>query len=212
MLGDNGYGMQYDGTSFSYTTRKTGSDSFELKESDMHENSYAIKESPDYFGWLEGKVNLPLFGCGIRFRVKGNDSVYALRCADYFEGITAENLKEHTALYACLEALVEYVSDLLDEHGGEFELGDVFFDENSSVDDLLKIVVPTGLTFERSAYLPEEDCPIAFSLKLNFSPVPDESMEIALHGDDAVYAGEFRGVSPWNDKLLKKKWNYARNI
>lgn len=37
-------------------------------------------------------------------------------------------------------------------------------------------------------------------------------MEIALHGDTAVYAGEFRGVSPWNEKLLKKKWNYAKGI
>lgn len=194
--------------SFSYTTQKKASDSFELKESDMHENSYSIKESADYFGWLEGTVNLPLFGCGIRFHVKGDDPIYALRCAEYFEGITADNLKEHTALHTCLEALVGYVADMLDEHGGEFDIEDLFFDEYSSVGDLLKIIVPASLTFERSAYVPEEDCPIAFSLKFSFAPVPDETMEIALHGDVPVYAGEFSGVNPWNDNLLRKKYNY----
>lgn len=178
----------------------------------MHENNYSIKESTDFFGWLEGKVNLPLFGCGIRFHVKGNDSAYALRCAEYFEGITVENIKEHTTLYACLEALVKYVADMQEEHSGEFDIGDLVFDEDSSVEDLLKIIAPTSLTFERSAYLSEEDCPIAYSIKLSFTPVPDEVMEIALHGDEAVYVGEYRGVSPWNDKLLKKKWNYARDI
>ena len=176
----------------------------------MHDNNYSIKESTDYFGWLEGKVNLPLFGCGIRFHVKGNDNIYALRCAEYFETITAENLNEHTALYTCLEALVKYVADMLDEHSGEFELGDFFFDEYSSVDDLLKIIVPASLTFERSAYLFEEDCPIAYSIKFSFVPVPDEIMEIALHGDIPIYAGEYRGVSAWNEKLLKKKYNYLR--
>ncbi len=196
--------------SFGYTTRKKDSDSFELKESDMHEKNYSIKESSDYFGWLEGEVNLPLFGCGIRFRVKGNDNIYALRCADHLEGITAENLKEHTALYTCFEALVEYVADMLDEHSGEFELGDFIFDEYSSVGDLLKIITPTGLIFERSDYVPEEDCPIAFSIKFSFVPVPDEIMEIALRGDEPIYVGEYRGVSPWNDKLLKKKFNYLR--
>lgn len=176
----------------------------------MYDNNFSIKESTDYFGWIEGNVNLQLFGCRMRFHVKSADVIYARRCAEYFEAITADNLKEHPALYTCLEALAGYVSDMLDEHGGEFELGELFFDENSSVDDLLKIITPASLTFERSTYLPEEDCPIAYSIKFSFKPVPDEVMEIALHGDEAVYAGEFRGVSPWNDKLLKKKYNYLR--
>lgn len=195
--------------SSSYTTQKS-SDSFDLKESDMHENNHSIKENTDYFGRLEGEVNFPLFGCRMRFHVKGNDPVYALRCAEYFELITAENLKEHTALYACLEALVGYVAEMLDEHIGEFELGGFFFDRYSTVDDLLKIITPTSLTFERSAYLSEEDCPIAYSIKFSFAPVPDEIMELAVRGDEAIYAGEYRGVSPWNDKLLKKKYNYIR--
>lgn len=197
------------GRKANHTWRKS-TDNFELKERDLHDNNFSIKESTDFFGWLEGKVNLPLFGCGIRFHVKGNDSAYALRCAEYFEKITAENLREHTALYACLTALVQYVADLLDD--GDFDLGETVFDEDSSVEDLLKIISPASLTFERSAYLSEEDCPIAYSIKFSLAPVPDEVMEIALHGDEPVYVGEYRGVSPWNDKLLKKKWNYARDI
>ena len=176
----------------------------------MSENNYSIKESADYFGWLEGKLNMPLFGCGVRFHVKGNDEVYARRCAEYFEGITAENIAKHTALYTCMEALVRYVADMLDEHSGEFDLGDVVFDEYSAVGDLLKLITPESVTFERSAYISEEECPIAYSIKFSFSPVPDEIMEITLHGDVAVYAGEYRGVSAWNEKLLKKKYNYLR--
>lgn len=197
------------GRKATHTWRKS-TDNFELNERDLYDNNYSIKENTDFFGWLEGKVNLPLFGCGIRFHVKGEDSVYALRCAEHFEGITAANLKEHAALYACLEALVRYAADLLDD--GDFDLGETVFDEDSSVDDLIKLLVPTALTFERDTYISEEDCPIAYSLKLCLAPVPDEVMEIALHGDEPVYVGEYRGVSPWNDKLRKKKWNYARDI
>lgn len=196
--------------SSSHTTRKTY-DSFDPKASDINEKTYSLKESDDYFGWLEGKLALPLFGCAIRFHVKGNDPAYALRCAEYLSSVSAENLKEQTALYACFEALVKYVADMLDDHAGEFDLGDVFFDEYSSVDDLLKMITPASLTFERSEYLSEEECPPAFSAKFVFEPVPDEAMEIALHGDVPVYAGEFRGVSPWNEKLLKKKYNYVRD-
>lgn len=178
----------------------------------MHENSYSIRESSGYFGRLEGEVNLPLFGCRMIFHIKTPDAIYASRCAEHFENITLDNLKEHTALYACLEALVQYVSDLLEERGGEFELGDVFIDEDSSVEDLLKIIKPESLMFERDTYLTEEDCPISYSIKFSLAPVPDEVMEIALHGDIPVYVGEYLGVSAWNDKLLKKKWNYARGI
>lgn len=174
------------------------------------ENDYRIKESEDFFGQLEGRVKFPLFDREIRFHVRGSDPVYALRCAEYIETVTADNLAEQTALYTCLEALAEYVADMLDEHNGEFELGGLVFDENSTVVDLLKIIAPTDLVFERSDYVPEEDCPIAFSIKFSFVPVPDEIMEIALHGDEPVYAGEYRGVSPWNDKLLKKKYNYLK--
>ncbi len=171
-------------------------------------NNYSLRESPDYFGCLEGRLYSPLFGCELPFLAKGCDEVYAERCAEYFESVRADNLSEHAAFSATLKALVKYVADLLDDHRGEFDIGDVVFDEYSSVGDLLKIISPSSLTFERFGYLSDEECPVAFSLKLIFAPVPDEVMEIALHGNEPVYAGELRGVNPWNDKLLKKKYNY----
>ena len=176
----------------------------------MSDKNYSITKDAGRFGWLEGKVELPLFGNGVCFHVKGYDEVYARRCAEYLEGITAENITDYTALYTCLEALVSYVADMLDEHGGEFDLGDAVFDEDSTVDELLRLITPESLTFERSTYISEEDCPIAYSIKFSFNPVPDEVMEIALHGDVPIYAGEYRGVSAWNDGLLKKKYNYLR--
>lgn len=175
-------------------------------------DTYAMRESKAYFGCLDGRLSSPLFGREIAFLVKGGDEIYGARCAEYFEKITAENLGEYPVLNALFEALGEYVIDLLDDRGEEFELGDFSFDEESPITDLLKSLSPVGITFERFGYLTEEECPPAFSLKLSFDPVADEYMEIALHGDVAVYAGEFRGVSPWNDKIIRKKWNYARNI
>lgn len=175
-------------------------------------DNYSLCESKSYFGCLDGLLRSPLFGHEIEFLAKGCDETYACRCAEYFEGITAENLEEYPVLNALFEALGEYVIDFLDERGDEFELGDFAYDEDSPVTDLLKALTPVGLTFEKFGYLSDEECPIAFSIKFSFDPVADEFMEIALHGDVAVYAGEFRGVSPWNDKLIKKKWNYARNI
>lgn len=175
-------------------------------------DTYSLCESKAYFGCLDGRLRSPLFGHEIEFLVKGGDETYGVRCAEYFEKITAENLEEYPVLNALFEALGKYVIDFLDERGDEFELGDFEYDENSPVTELLKALTPVGLTFEKFGYLSDEECPIAFSIKFSFDPVADEYMEIALHGDAAVYAGEFRGVSPWNDKLLKKKWNYARNI
>lgn len=167
--------------------------------------------STSYFNCLDGRLESPLFGRKIPFLAKNCDDIYALRCAEYFEGITPENLAEYPALIKLFAALGEYLTDMLEERGDNFDIGDFEYDGNASVTDLLKVLSPERLVFERFGYLTDEDCPPAFSLKLSFNPVPDEIMEIALHGDVAVYAGEFRGVSPWNEKLLKKKWNYARD-
>lgn len=175
-------------------------------------DNYSLRESKAYFGCLDGRLRSPLFGGEIAFLAKSCEEVYARRCAEWFEGITAENLAEYPVVNALFGALGEYVIDLIDERGEDFELGDFVYDEDSPITDLLKALTPVGLTFERFGYLTEEECPVAFSLKLSFKPVPDELMEIAMHGEVAVYAGEFRGVSPWNEKLLKKKWNYARTI
>ena len=191
--------------SSSYTKRKS-SESYELKESDLHDNNYSIKESADYFGDVEGKLRFTLFGCGIAFRVKGDDVVYARRCAEYIEGITAENIAEYPAMNALFKALGRYVADLLEERGDEWELDSFTFGEDTELADVIKLLTPAGLIFERHQCLSEEDSPIAFSLKLSFDPVPDEIAEIAAHGDVPVYAGEYRGVSPWNERVLKKKW------
>ncbi|MBD5129379.1 MAG: hypothetical protein HDT43_05595 [Ruminococcaceae bacterium] len=174
-------------------------------------DKYSLCESRSYFGCLDGELDSPLFG-ETEFLAKGCDETYARRCAEYFEGITADNLEEYPVLNALFKALGEYVIDFLDERGDEFELGGFEYDEDSPVIDLINALTPVALTFEKFSLLSDEECPVAFSVKFSFDPVADEYMEIALHGDVAVYAGEFRGVSPWNDKLLKKKWNYARNI
>ena len=118
-------------------------------------DNYSLCESKAYFGCLDGRLKSPLFGGDIVFLVKGNDELYARRCAEFFEGITMDNLEEYPTLNALFGALGEYVIDLLDERGEDFELGDFAYDEDSPTTDLLKAVMPAGLTFERFSYLSE---------------------------------------------------------
>lgn len=112
-----------------------------------------------------------LFGKETEFLVKGGE-VYGMRCAELFEGITADNLAEYPAVNALFKALGEYVIDLLDDRGDEFELGGFSYDEDTPVTELIKALSPVGLTFERSGLLSDEECPVAFSLKMSFSPFP----------------------------------------
>lgn len=169
------------------------------------DNNYSLRES-GRFGCLEGELYSPLFGRKICFIAKGCDEIYAVRCAEYFETITADYVRETAELSALADGAAAYILDLIEEN--DFELGNFSFDEDTPSVEIFKSLTPAALVFEKFKLLDDEDCPIAFSLKMSFDPVPDEAVEIALHGDVPVYAGEYRGVSPWNDRLLKKSWNY----
>ncbi len=169
------------------------------------DKNYCLRES-ERFNCLEGEIYSPLFGRKIIFLAKGCDSVYALRCAEYFESVTEDTVRGDAALAALADGAAAYILELIEEN--DFELGDFTFDEDIPSVEIFKFLTPAVLVFERFKLLDDEDCPIAFSLKMSFDPVPDEAVEIAVHGDVPVYAGEYRGVSPWNDRLLKKSWNY----
>ena len=60
-------------------------------------DTYSLCESKAYFGCLDGRLRSPLFGHEIEFLVKGGDETYGVRCAEYFEKITAENLEAERA-------------------------------------------------------------------------------------------------------------------
>lgn len=166
---------------------------------------YSLRKS-DYYNCLEGEVFSPLFGRMIRFIAKNCDDIYAVRCAEYFESVTEEFVRNDEVFSTLADGAAAYILDLTEEN--DFELGGFSFDENSPSVDIFKWLTPQLLIFEKFKLLDDEDCPIAFSIKLSFDPVPDELAEIAAHGDVPIYAGEYMGVSPWNDKLLKKDWNY----
>lgn len=168
-------------------------------------NNFSPHES-DRYNCLEGELYSPLFGRKIVFFAKGCDSVYAVRCAEYFKTVTLDNIRTSAELSRLADGAAAYILELVEEN--DFELGSFAFDEDSPSEEIFKFLSPAGLVFERFKLLDDEDCPIAFSLKMSFDPVPDECVEIALHGDVPVYAGEYRGVSPWNDRLIKKSWNY----
>lgn len=168
-------------------------------------SDYEIRESGGYFGRLEGKLYSELFGCKIPFLTSKNcGEEYARRCAEFFEGLSLSD----EALNRVLSAAGEYLFDFLEEHADEFEIDTAGFDEPSA-EAVPEISEPVSLVFERSSLLSDDDCPPAFSLKLRIKEVPDEIFEIAMREDFPVYAGEYRGVSPCNERLLKKKHNYV---
>lgn len=173
------------------------------------DKNYSLYES-DRRNCIEGELFSPLFGQKIRFTAKGCDEIYAVRCAEHFETITIDTVRENAELSVLADGAAAYILDLIEEN--DFDLGNFSFDEDTPSAEIFKYLTPAALVFEKHDLLDDEDCPIAFSLKLSFDPVPDEAVEIALHGDVPVYAGEYRGVSPWNDRLLKKKWNYIGGV
>lgn len=166
---------------------------------------YSIRES-GYYRCPEGELFSPLFGCKIRFIAKNCENIYAVRCADYFESVTEEFARNDEMFSRLADGVAAYILDLIDDN--DFELSRFSFDDNLPSVEIFKWLTPQLLVFEKFKLLDDEDCPIAFSIKLSFDPVPDELAEIAAHGDVPIYAGEYMGVSPWNDKLLKKSWNY----
>lgn len=166
---------------------------------------YAIEESKGYFGRLEGRLESKLFGGTVFFQTKNCDVLYGERCAEYFEKLTLEN----EALYTLFKASGDYISELFAEHKDEFDLGEADYNEILP-DAVSELVFPELVIFERSPMLADDDCPIAFSVKMSFRNIADEFFEAAMREDNPIYVGEHRGVSPWNDGLKKKKWNYVK--
>lgn len=167
-------------------------------------SDYGIKESSGYFGRLEGVVFSELFGCEIPFMtVKGSEVVYARRCAEFIEKLSLDD----EAVSSLFEAAADYLTDFFDEHSGEYDIDESNYEEITA-ESVVKLCTPGQLIFEQHDLLSEEECPVAFSMKLVLKELPDEFFEIAMRENMPVYVGEYRGVSPWNENILKKKWNY----
>lgn len=168
-------------------------------------SDYEIRESSGYFGRLEGKLFSELFGCKIPFLTSKNcGEEYAVRCAEYFENVSLSD----NVLNKLFSAAGDYLADFFEEHGDEFDFIAEDYGEITP-EKVLEISEPVSLAFEKDSLLSDEECPPAFSLKMRLKELPDEIFEIAARENLPVYAGEFRGVSPWNDRILKKKWNYV---
>lgn len=94
---------------------------------------------------------------------------------------------------------------MLEEHAGEFAFDVIEF----NAQNVAPFIVPVELHTQSFRLLSEEDSPAAFSVKFAFSPVADQYIEWTVRGEQAVYAGEYIGVSPWDEKILRKSWNYV---
>ena len=157
-------------------------------------------ESRDYFNTIEGELYSSRFNTCIRLYGKHVGEDYLTRCAAYFE-----KLPEDIMLTLC-SATAEYLNDLIEEHSGEFVVEVPEFDSGS----VKTFLAPVELHTEPMKLLSEEDSPAAFSVKLVFTPVPDECVEWVVRGDSAIYAGEYHGYSPWDDRITRKSWNYIQ--
>lgn len=159
-------------------------------------------ESADFFNTIEGRLFSSRFNCEIMLYGKRVGEYYLKKCAEYFENLPDDIFS------ALLEASAAYLNDLLEEHDGEY---DVELPELTP-GNVMTFLQPVELRAERHELLAEEDCPAAFSVKLEFAPVPDEMVEWTVRGEQPVYVGEYRGISPWNEKVARKKWNYAGGL
>lgn len=156
-------------------------------------------ESADYFNTIEGVLYSSRFGAEVMLYGKNVSEEYLTRCADYFDtlpGEISEKLRQATAAY---------LNDMLEEHAGEFAFDVIEF----NAQNVAPFIVPVELHTQSFRLLSEEDSPAAFSVKFAFSPVADQYIEWTVRGEQAVYAGEYIGVSPWDEKILRKSWNYV---
>lgn len=165
-----------------------------------------FNESSNFYGSLEGRIRSELFGCEIWAVAKKCGEGYARRCTAHLDSMPDELLE------TLQEATLAYLIDLLDEHEGEYELPAHFFlDEESSADEVMHWIKPQQIVFD-NGILSDDDAPPAFSIKLVFTPVPDEFIEWVVRDTTAVYVGEYNDISPWNEKIMKKKWNYINAV
>lgn len=155
-------------------------------------------ESKDYFNTIEGVLYLPRTGAEVKLYGKNVGEEYLTRCAGYFENLP-EVISEKL-----LQATADYLNDMLEEHVDEFAFDALEFNARN----VPAFIVPIELHTQLNRLLSEEDSPAAFSVKFAFSPVADQYIEWTVRGDQAVYVGEYIGVSPWDEKILRKSWNY----
>lgn len=155
-----------------------------------------------YYNSSAGVLHSANYGCDVELIGRKADEGYLIRCAEYFEALPekiAQPLKSASAAY---------LSDFTSEHENELDI-DV---SEVTEENVMSLLMPVQLTAVPHELLTEEDSPPAFSAKFMFMAVPDEFVEWAVCGDMAVYVGEYREVSPWNEKLRTKKWNYLGGV
>lgn len=155
-------------------------------------------ESSNYFNTVEGVLYSSRYNTEISLFGKRVGEEYLTRCAEYFE-----HLPEDITAKLCAAA-ANYLNELIEEHAGEFEVEVTEFNSLN----VMSFLCPLELHTESLRVLSEEDSPASFSVKLQFLPVPDECIEWTVCGDRAVYVGEYRGVSPWDERVSRKPWNY----
>lgn len=169
-------------------------------------SDYSIHASEKHYNRFEGVLYSKLFDMSVPFEAKDCEECFAVRCADFFEKLDLNN----STLCELIDAGIIYLEDLLDDRGDEFDLGEDI--DEITREDFLRITAPELIVFELHDLLTEDDCPVGFSIKMHLRAVPDEIFELAMQEERAIYAGEYNGVSPWNEKLLKKKWNYINEL
>lgn len=155
-------------------------------------------ESSDFFNTIEGMLYSSRFNMDIALYGKRVGEEYLTRCAEYFEQLPDDIMDK------LLDSTADYLNDLIQEHAEDYDIEIIEF----SARNVLTFLTPIELHTEPMKLLSEEDTPAAFSVKLEFIPVPDESVEWVVRGEQALYAGEYHGYSPWDDRITRRAWNY----
>lgn len=152
----------------------------------LHETEYGV----------EGKMYWKLFDREIEVLINDADEDYAQRCADYLDNLPEElldRLRRATLLYA---------QDFY-EMTEERELKKF---SKMKPKKILNYVRPSLLLIEK----PEDDR-IAFHIEMNCDWEIEHGLEWSILDGQAMYVGDFEGVSPWND-FMDSDWNYLTKL
>ncbi len=165
-----------------------------------------FKPSKDFYGSMEAEIHWSLFNRDVWAIGRKCGEVYARRCTQHIENLPEEMIAK------LQEATLLYLIDFLDEHEDELELPTgLILDEETDPAEIMHWVRPVLITYDKGV-LSDEEAPPAISIKLMFTAVPDEFLEWVIRDNMIVYIGEYDDISPWNDKIMKKKWNYINAI
>ena len=150
------------------------------------------------FDTTEGIIDFPLFNKEIHICIQKNVKMeYAEKCVAYLHELPQTTIEQFC------EGAIEYCEDFREK----FEDEGLDIQECTEPRQILQYIQPSNMEIE----LPEDEAIVAFRLNFACDWESEHAMECILLGDDILYVGAVRCISPWDDvfEIKNLAGNYA---